>query len=228
MTHRKTGSRRRAGSSTIHKRAYAIHKLARKALTAVAGLSLAVSFVLASLLGLLYDDRFYEKQLKENSVHIDGREMEHVRALLMFFKGEAEAEKGFYSEKELIHLDDVKRLLDNAYYAFLASLGLLIGALATLWIADRNLSFLSRVVLVAGISLLILLLGGGMLLWNFDEAFIGFHHIFFSNDYWQLDPSTDHLIQLFPEPFFKSFAWSLALKAGIAGVLLVAGSFWKP
>ena len=36
----------------------------------------------------------------------------------------------------------------------------------------------------------------------FDSIFIGFHKVFFANDDWMLDPSTDNLIIMFPKPFF--------------------------
>lgn len=36
---------------------------------------------------------------------------------------------------------------------------------------------------------------------DFTKYFIMFHHIFFSNDLWILDPSTDMLINIVPEGF---------------------------
>ncbi|EPR36291.1 Integral membrane protein [Enterobacter ludwigii] len=38
---------------------------------------------------------------------------------------------------------------------------------------------------------------------DFTRYFILFHHIFFKNDLWVLDPSTDMLINIVPEGFFR-------------------------
>ena len=37
---------------------------------------------------------------------------------------------------------------------------------------------------------------------GFDAAWSQFHVIAFSNDFWELDPVTDHLIQMYPEDFW--------------------------
>ena len=38
---------------------------------------------------------------------------------------------------------------------------------------------------------------------GFDQAWTTFHEIVFRNDLWKLNPATDRLIQMFPEPFWK-------------------------
>ena len=43
-----------------------------------------------------------------------------------------------------------------------------------------------------------------------------FHHIFFDNDLWILDPSTDLLINIVPEPFFMDTAGRIALTFGLS------------
>ena len=37
-----------------------------------------------------------------------------------------------------------------------------------------------------------------------------FHHIFFNNDLWMLNPDTDLLINIVPEPFFMDTAARIA------------------
>ena len=37
---------------------------------------------------------------------------------------------------------------------------------------------------------------------DFNRAFIAFHHIFFRNNLWQLNPDRDWVIRLLPEGFF--------------------------
>ena len=45
---------------------------------------------------------------------------------------------------------------------------------------------------------------------DFTKYFILFHKIFFNNDLWILDPSTDLLINIVPEPFFMDTAFRIA------------------
>ena len=51
---------------------------------------------------------------------------------------------------------------------------------------------------------------------DFSKYFVMFHHIFFTNDLWILDPATDMLINIVPEGFFMDTA---ARIAGLFGAL---------
>ena len=72
-----------------------------------------------------------------------------------------------------------------------------------------------------------LALGLGILL-NFDQLFLQFHLFSFSNEYWQLDPTRDYLIMLFPQGFFFDAATLCALATGGGAVVLggVIGSIY--
>ena len=68
---------------------------------------------------------------------------------------------------------------------------------------------------------------------GFDSAWEGFHRLIFSNDFWQLNPRTDHLIQIFPPAFWESivfFIGVLIVAAGMEGALpgVVSGLVDKP
>ncbi len=41
---------------------------------------------------------------------------------------------------------------------------------------------------------------------NWEQAFVTFHHIFFSNDYWIFDPQEDAIINVLPDTFFMHCA----------------------
>lgn len=55
---------------------------------------------------------------------------------------------------------------------------------------------------------------------DFTKYFIMFHHIFFSNDLWILDPATDMLINIVPEGFFMDTAARIALLFGSLSLIL--------
>ena len=58
------------------------------------------------------------------------------------------------------------------------------------------------------------------------KYFVIFHHIFFNNDLWLLDPATDLLINIVPEPFFVDTASYIALVFGISVAVIFGVSRW--
>ena len=59
---------------------------------------------------------------------------------------------------------------------------------------------------------------------GFDKALEQFHHIAFSNNLWQLDPATDHLIQMFPEGFWFDVTMFLGILTLAEAGLIAAAS----
>ena len=60
---------------------------------------------------------------------------------------------------------------------------------------------------------------------DFSKYFIVFHHIFFDNDLWILDPSVDMLINIVPEGFFRDTAARIIITYGILAVSVLLISF---
>jgi hypothetical protein len=58
---------------------------------------------------------------------------------------------------------------------------------------------------------------------GFDSAWTEFHVFAFSNDLWQLDPSRDHLIQMFPEAFWFDIT-SLIVVATLLEALVISAA----
>lgn len=57
---------------------------------------------------------------------------------------------------------------------------------------------------------------------DFNALFVQFHHIFFDNDLWIFDPTTDYMIRMLPEGLFYDFVIRIgAIFLGILAVLLV-------
>jgi integral membrane protein (TIGR01906 family) len=46
---------------------------------------------------------------------------------------------------------------------------------------------------------------------DFNSFWTMFHEILFSNDLWLLDPQTDRMINMFPEPFFKAMVMRIIM-----------------
>jgi integral membrane protein (TIGR01906 family) len=144
-------------------------------------------------------------------------------------------EFNLFNERELIHLEDVRGLIQLDYWvqrgAFLVvvicALALFFGLRVGWRILVRGLfrgSFITM-----GLMVILALWA----LFGFERFFLLFHLVSFSNEYWMLDPAKDYLIRLFPEGFFYDAALfgfgAIMLEAlligGVAfGVLRLIGS----
>lgn len=113
-------------------------------------------------------------------------------------------ESPFYSEREILHMVDVKRLMARTFDAGWAALGFIVAFISlVIWRHRRRAApVLARSTLTAcGVVALLVVVLGVIGIAGFDSAFRQFHLLFFTNDLWQLS-SRDGLIQLFPQGFF--------------------------
>ena len=130
----------------------------------------------------------------------------------------------FYSEREILHMIDVKRLMSRVYDAGWAALGFIIAFVSAMTWRNRAqaMRVLAQSTLSAcGIVTTLVMILGVLGLTGFDSAFRSFHLIFFTNDLWQLD-SSDGLIQLFPQHFF--FDTTILIGGATLGFIVVLGA----
>ena len=139
------------------------------------------------------------------------------------------AEREFFNEREIAHMEDVRGL-------FLAAIALrricaavcVLCVLILIW-RKAPLAVLLPKMLCTG-ALLFLALAAlltAIISTDFTKYFVIFHQIFFDNDLWILDPATDLLINIVPEPFFMDTARRIALTFGISvGVLFFGCLLW--
>ena len=100
--------------------------------------------------------------------------------------------KNFFNEREIKHMDDVKRIF---IWVKIISVLSLITFLIFLKPNGLPLVLLYSLILIAIILFIFLFL-------PFDLSFTKFHEILFNNELWLLNPETDRLIVLLPERFF--------------------------
>ena len=127
-----------------------------------------------------------------------------------------------FNQREMAHLKDVKGLVWLDYWVLLGTLIYALGyAGVSLWRKDqRQLAW--GLVGGSGLTLaLMLALGLGTLL-NFDRLFWQFHVISFANELWQLDPTKDYLIMLFPQGFWYD-ATTFCILGAVAGAVVLGG-----
>ena len=113
-----------------------------------------------------------------------------------------------FNERELIHLEDVRDLVQRDYWvqrglfllAVICALVLFFGFKSG-WRTLVNGLFWGNV-----ITLVLMIVMALWAIFGFQQFFILFHLASFSNQYWILDPARDYLIRLFPEGFFYDAA----------------------
>ena len=114
-------------------------------------------------------------------------------------------ERDIFNQRENTHMRDVKGLIRLVYLFAGASMAYIL-AVAIGGFAGFGRSFtvqLARFLLSGGLLTLGLLVVFGLLaVVGFDSLFLLFHQLSFSNDFWQLDPSKDYLIIMFPLGFW--------------------------
>jgi integral membrane protein (TIGR01906 family) len=137
-------------------------------------------------------------------------------------------EQSLFNQRETEHMHDVKSLMQLVFHLNTLSLVVVIGyiALVVLWARERSLRALAWQSL-GGIALGLVVVGvvGGFALVGFDAAWTRFHEIAFRNNLWELNPATDHLIQMFPEPFWREATTIVgALTLGEAALVVIVAA----
>ena len=138
--------------------------------------------------------------------------------------GKRDEEFNLFNERELVHLEDVRNLIQLDYWVQRGALLLLIICVLVLFfgfkvgwrIVVKVLSWGSLV--TVGLMVVLALWA----LFGFERFFLLFHLVSFSNEYWMLDPARDYLIRLFPGGFFYD-ATLFGFGAIMLEALLVGG-----
>lgn len=139
-------------------------------------------------------------------------------------------EESLFNQRETEHMHDVKSLMQFMFHLNTLSLVIVVGyiALVVLWARERSLRALAwRSLGGIGLGLVVVGVIGGFAIAGFDSAWIRFHEIVFRNNLWELDPATDHLIQMFPEPFWREATTIVGVMtlAEAALIVIVAAAY---
>jgi integral membrane protein (TIGR01906 family) len=172
-------------------------------------------------------------------------ELERIGSeFIAFFKGDraemqviAQTPAGtrpLFNEREVMHMHDVRELMRLFFrmqpIAGAALLGTLL--IASLVFRRESVGPIQLMMFTGVVATLVLaVLVGAASLMDFSSLFLQFHMLSFSNDLWQLDPRTDYLLILFPEPFWLDttlrMAWMTLIEiAALAGLALLLPR-WK-
>ncbi len=132
----------------------------------------------------------------------------------------------FFNQREISHMEDVKHLflggmaLRRVCLCLTAVLLLVIWKLGGLCLLPRAICAGTGIVFGAAAVAAVLISS------DFNKYFTLFHHIFFDNDLWILDPGTDRLINIVPQGFFIDTAFWCAAVFGVCMAVLLGVSIF--
>ena len=164
---------------------------------------------------------FNENNFKENYIKHDVSSITHLnlnelmkitREILSNLKGSNNQSylKKYFNEKEILHLEDVKRLFEIGFTIKYISLTLLL--ISTVYLLIKSPNIVSTII---NYSVLIIFIVFGVLMLlisvDFNKYFTYFHVLLFKNKLWLLNPNTDLLIQMMPEPLFINLFMKITL-----------------
>ncbi len=171
---------------------------------------------------LLGDEGYYKRGLREyDAVEMTGISQDELDMaageLIDYFEDDADSlrivvhvdgeEVSLFNQRETDHMRDVKSLVRATFRVNEIALVVVLTYIAAVfvWARERPVRALARQTLlgVAAGFAAVAVIGGLALAFGFDEVWNTFHEVVFRNDLWQLDPDTDRLIQMFPEPFWE-------------------------
>lgn len=178
-----------------------------------------------------YFEKEYEKYNVTEAINIEMDDLIMVTHEMMdYLKGDREdlvvytkigdVEREFFNAKEKRHMLDVQHLFIEAQQLRLYALLITVLGIGILLFLGKGYHLFSGIqwginIFFGFIAILVVLM-----LQNFNRYFIMFHHIFFDNTDWILNPKTDLLINIVPEGFFRDTAFWIA-GIFLAGTLVV-------
>lgn len=190
-------------------------------------ISIPIVIISSNLLFLTFNKNFYFSIYNQTAVYtqIDKNLANSTtNELLGYFRGKNNLEHKYFSEQAIYHLKDVKNLFNYAQILTVFAFGTLLVSVAVL-ISKKQYQIIQKGLKLATLTTLILCsLSIIISVISFQQSFILFHKIVFSNNLWLFDQS-DNLIRLFPIDFFIIFTKKLLINIIATTTLILGISF---
>lgn len=190
--------------------------------------SLFISSILAVIFYVCFDINFYKDfYQKENLASSIGTSSDNLinntQNLLNYLNKKEQLNTDWFSEKDILHMVDVKNLYTFSHnimiYCFITFI--LSTIIIILILRGKSLIYITKI--FNKVLLLFIVLIGGLstiIAYNFNSFWIKFHTTLFSNDLWLLSPNESNLIKMVPEEFFISLITKIIIYILILFILL--------
>lgn len=130
-------------------------------------------------------------------------------------------EREYYTQREKAHMIDVLKLNKSAltfiWMAYVA--GTALAVFSYIYGIKKYITFKGLFFGILSVTAFFAIIGGFIAI-DFNAFWIGFHHVFFTNDLWILDPSQSLMIRMFESKFF--FDMSVRILALYLGIICAA------
>ena len=218
-------------------------KLLHNVLGILCGFALMIILLITSIEAVTYwTPGYYEKEYAKygvlNDVHMEMDDLLDVTDEMMaYLRGSREdlhvptivdgQPREFFNDREIAHMEDVRGLFLGGLALRRISLGLIVACVILLLLLKADIRRVLPKMICIGSALFFAVLAvlTGIISTDFNQYFIMFHHIFFNNDLWMLNPDPDLLINIVPEPFFMDTAARIAMTYGISVLAVFAICF---
>lgn len=195
-------------------------------------ISVSLSLLVFSLEYNSYNKTFYLRAYERYGVlETTGKSLDELELITIdiieYLKGNGGNEllAPHFNEKEVMHMVDVQELFDMARVIKYVSLTIS-AFIIVYYIANKLQLYLAKILslgLFLNHALIIFLIA--LISTNFNKYFTIFHEIFFANDLWILNPRTDLMIQMLPEPFFSTIGLRIGLSFLIFLSIIQIGAY---
>jgi integral membrane protein (TIGR01906 family) len=217
--------------------------IARWVAMALFVVAVPIFFVLSNVRMAAMEPRVYEYSFSQyNVVETTGIERLQLdraaREIADYFKNDEPLlttrvtiegeEQALFNPREVQHMRDVKELFQDVFRLHEIAFVYVIGYVAAvfLWSRERSMQRLARQAITAGVATAgVLAVAAVGVVVGFDGLFRQFHLLSFANDFWLLDPRTDHLIQMFPQGFWFDVTLGVGVLTIAEGALLALFGF---
>lgn len=202
-------------------------------------MSLPVAFTIfyISFSSTAFDMEFYGKEFERYDVYgqLEGHDVDGINADVIGYisgKNNELDDMGFFSQRETLHLKDVRELIGKINRAAAISFAIF---LISMILASSLLNFgrkktAEKILLaifvgstIALIAALVLIISSTA---NFGSAFGAFHGIFFEAGTYSFDPQNEKIVVIYPEGLFFDALAAIMIKTIFSSAIFIIMSFW--
>lgn len=194
----------------------------------IASVSTILVLLITSIDINCFDRAFFEREYSAmetaSSLHMSNADlMKATNTLLDYLQDERDdiqveievydLPKMAFNERESLHMVDVKHLYQFALHIRIIAIVSLMISLLYLFYHKKKAAFHELSIAYAKTACYFLSFVAFLGIWatiDFTSLWESFHHLFFRNDLWLLNPRTDLMINMFPEDFFLHMVMRIA------------------
>ncbi|MFH1455506.1 MAG: DUF1461 domain-containing protein [archaeon] len=174
-----------------------------------------IILILTSFYFLTFNENFYKNYSNYNEDKINN---------ILHFLNDKE-QLNYFTEDEQTHLLDVKNKIEITKTILILSWLTLI-LIITFLIYKKRYKFLGSFLTQSSLLTLALVITLTLITFlNFEQAFIKFHELIFTNNLWRLQPNSE-LLSLFPTEFFIQFTKRILLTITLSSIALLGLGYY--